>query len=212
MNRRQDPGRSSTLGVLVALLENSRPIELGRPRIVAIDGRSGSGKTSLARRLVDSVPGAALVETDDISWYTSRFGWDHTLRVEVLEPLHAGRGVQYRLPDSVEHGEMGHLTVPQGASWVFVEGVGSARRSLSDLLDSTVWIQSDAVEADRRGIVRNGGDERAAAAWADWMTEEQPFLSADRPWERATVIVAGTSDVDHDPASEVVIAATNAEE
>jgi len=39
------------------------------------------------------------------------------------------------------------------------------------------------------------------------MTEEIPFLAADRPWERATIIVAGTPDVPHDPTREVVIAA-----
>lgn len=38
------------------------------------------------------------------------------------------------------------------------------------------------------------------------MTEEIPFLAADRPWERATIIVAGTSDITHDPVGEVVIA------
>ena len=40
----------------------------------------------------------------------------------------------------------------------------------------------------------------------DWMIEELPFLAADRPWERATIIVAGTSDITHDPVGEVVIA------
>jgi hypothetical protein len=38
------------------------------------------------------------------------------------------------------------------------------------------------------------------------MIEELPFLAADRPWERATIIVAGTSDITHDPIDEVVIA------
>jgi len=39
------------------------------------------------------------------------------------------------------------------------------------------------------------------------MTEQIPFLAADRPRERATIIVAGTADVTYDPIAEVVIAA-----
>jgi hypothetical protein len=69
-----------------------------------------------------------------------------------------------------------------------------------------VWVQSDAVEATRRGIVRNGGDARAAAGWADWMAEELPFIAADRPWERAVAVVAGTPDVEHDLAGHIVVA------
>jgi hypothetical protein len=33
-----------------------------------------------------------------------------------------------------------------------------------------------------------------------------PFLAADRPWERADVIVSGTPELDHDPVDEVVVA------
>jgi hypothetical protein len=201
------PWRVESLSGFVELLARTVPEPVGRPRIVAVDGRSGSGKTTLTRRLVEAIPAAALVETDDISWYLSRFDWDHLLRAGVLEPVRHGHGVQFRLPDSPVHGVMGHLTVPAGASWVFVEGVGSSRRSLANLLDGSVWVQSDAVEANRRGILRNGGDERAAQRWDEWMAEELPFLAADRPWERAAFVVAGTSDLVHDPATEVVVAA-----
>jgi hypothetical protein len=48
----------------------------GRPRIVAVDGRSGSGKTAFAERLRTAIPGAQVVHTDDIAWWHSRFGWD----------------------------------------------------------------------------------------------------------------------------------------
>jgi hypothetical protein len=47
----------------------------GRPPIVALDGRSPSGKTTLARRLEVAIPGAVTVHTDDIAWWHSCFGW-----------------------------------------------------------------------------------------------------------------------------------------
>ena len=59
-------------------------------------------------------------------------------------------------------------------------------------------MQADAVEAERRGIARdvasgvNGDLEQATAFWHEWMAAELPFLAAQRPWERAHLLVNGT--------------------
>jgi hypothetical protein len=37
------------------------------------------------------------------------------------------------------------------------------------------------------------------------MAEEVPFIAAERPWERADLIVCGTPAVSYDPAAEVVV-------
>ena len=89
---------------------------------------------------------------------------------------------------------------------VIIEGVGAARREETHLLDAVVWVQSDFGEAMRRALVRDGGDAPATELRDAWMAEEIPFLAADRPWERATIIVARTSDITHDPVGDVVIA------
>jgi hypothetical protein len=89
---------------------------------------------------------------------------------------------------------------------VIIKGVGAARREVTHLLDAAVWVQSDFREAERRAALRNGGDAAAMELTRDWMIEELPFLAADHPWERATIIVAGTPDVTHDPIGEVVSA------
>jgi hypothetical protein len=56
--------------------------------------------------------------------------------------------------------------------------------------------------------VRDGGDAEARQNWHAWMSEELPFLAADRPWERAIVVVSGAPQLDHDPVNEVVVART----
>jgi hypothetical protein len=38
------------------------------------------------------------------------------------------------------------------------------------------------------------------------MSQELPFSTVDRPWERAIVIVSGTPRLDHDPVNQVVVA------
>jgi hypothetical protein len=125
----------------------------------------------------------------------------------VLEPLHRGQSVHYQPPAWASRGRAGQIDVSAKASLLIIEGVGAARRELTHLLDAVVWLQSDCIEAERRGILRAGGDPTARESWHAWMTEEIPFLAADRPWERATIIVAGTADVAYDPIGEVVIAA-----
>ena len=101
---------------------------------------------------------------------------------------------------------LGTFDVSANSSLVIIEGVGAARRELTTLLDAAVWVQSDFREAQRRATLRNAGDTAAMEQTRDWMTEELPFLAADRPWERATIIVAGTPDVAYDSIGEVVIA------
>ena len=53
------------------------------------------------------------------------------------------------------------------------------------------WVQTDRALAWARGLARDGGDSAQEAFWHEWEAEEQPFLAADRPWERADVVVDG---------------------
>ena len=190
------------------LLERvGNPIE--RPAVLAVDGRSGSGKSSLADRLAAVIPGTAVVPTDDVAWWESFFGWDHLMTGGVLEPARRGAAVRFRPPAWETRGRAGAITVPAGTRLLIVEGVGASRRSLAPLLDGSVWVQSDLAEARRRGIARDGDDAAAAVFWEEWDAEELPFLATDRPWERAMTVVLGTpGSVRHDPATEVVVGRT----
>jgi energy-coupling factor transporter ATP-binding protein EcfA2 len=197
--------RVAPLSELVSVL-NAGGRLVGRPRIVAVDGRSGSGKTTLAERLRTAMPDAEVVHTDDIAWWHSCFGWDDLMLGGVLEPLHRGQSVHFQPPAWTYRGRAGQIDVSGKASVVIIEGVGAARREVTQLLDGAVWVQSDSSEAKHRVILRDGDDAPAREVRDAWMAEEIPFLAADRPWERATIIVDGTPDISHDPIGEVVIA------
>jgi hypothetical protein len=176
-----------------------------RPRIVAVDGRQGGGKSLLTRRLAAAVEGAQIVHTDDVAWFHGFFSWAALMADGVLSPLHRGERVRYRPPAWADRGRDGAIEVDPGAPVVFVEGVGAARRELMPFVDAVVWVQSDRCEADRRGIARDGGTPEARDFWYEWAAEEIPFLVHQRPWERADVVVCGTPDVAHG-AGEVVVA------
>lgn len=192
------PWRSEPVEVLVRLLMPVPGVRPERPWVVAVDGRGGSGKTTLAACLHAAVPESAVVHTDDIAWHHSFFDWADLLADGVLAPLRRGESVRYRPPGWDVQGRPGAVEVPAGRALVLVEGVGAGRRELAHLLDAVVWVQSDAVEAERRGLERdvaqgmNGDHPAAARFWREWMAQELPFLDRQRPWERALVIVAGT--------------------
>jgi len=205
------PWRVERLDVFARSLAGAGAGRTSRPVVVAVDGRGGGGKTTLAERLCRLLPAAAVVHTDDVAWWHSRFGWDDLMIAGVLEPLHAGRGVRYRPPAWDARGRPGHIEVPAAARVVLIEGVGASRRSLADRLDVAVWVQSDYGEAKRRGIDRDmrtrGLDvSLALREWDEWEAEEVPFLLDDRPWERADVIAASAPVLAHDPAAEVPLA------
>ncbi|NTW40463.1 MAG: hypothetical protein HGA44_11355 [Cellulomonadaceae bacterium] len=186
---------------------------LGRPAVVAVDGRSAGGKSTFSARLAAAVPGAALVHTDDVSWYESFFGWDTLLADGVLTPARRGEPVSFRPPAWDVRGRIGAIEVPAGVPLLVLEGVGAGRRSLTHLVDAVVWVQSDATEARRRGLLRDAAERGGAAHddgstvdgfWDEWESMEAPFLADDRPWERAGLIVCGTPPVPYDRDREVV--------
>lgn len=205
------PWNARPIEHLVAHIEALLPERTHGPRIVAVDGRSASGKSSLAARMASAIGGAVTVHTDDVAWWESFFGWDALLAAGVLAPARRGESVAFRPPAWDARGREGAIVVPAATRLVLVEGVGASRRSLLPLIDAAVWVQSDEVEARRRGVARDGGDAAAESFWDEWDAEEVPFLAADRPWERAAIVVCGTpQQAGHriDAAREVLVGRT----
>ena len=213
------PWRVESLSTIVNAVTRRGPDRgsSGRPTVLAVDGRSNNGKTTVAGRICEMVPGSVVIHTDDIAWEHSRFGWADLLIDGILVPAHQGRAVSYRPPRWDELGRQGSIEVPPDCPLLIIEGDGAGRREMASLIDTLIWVQADEREAARRSAARvvnppaadlankavDGGpcDEEA------WMAEEIPFNAAERTWERADIIVCGTPEVPHHPDTEIVIAA-----
>ncbi|HSU75372.1 MAG TPA: hypothetical protein VLI66_10550 [Terrabacter sp.] len=180
-------------GILASLLGEARGVLL-------VDGRSGSGKSTFAERAARLLDGA-VVHSDDLSWNHDAVAWDELALTHVVEPWRRGETVDFRPPAWAIHGRDGSVSVPAGWSRrsapervLVLEGVGAGRASLATHADAVVWVQSDRMEARERGIRRDielgRTPEAAERFWDDWMGAEEPFLAADRPWERAALVVA----------------------
>lgn len=196
--------RVERLTDVVARLRAAAPGVAGRPLLVAVDGRGGAGKTHLVERLRTLVPASAVVHTDDIAWHHACFDWGDLMVEHVLAPLHRGEAVRFRPPAWVERDRLGAIDVPAGMEVVWVEGSGIIRAEFARWLDASIWVQGDLDEQERRLVARDGDSAEQRRQVAEWMAEELPFMLREQPWRTATVVLAGTSALPHDPATEVV--------
>src|SRR5256885_16989980 len=160
------PWRAERLSTVVNALTR-RGLDQSRPVVLAVDGRSNSGKTTLAARIRDLVPGSVIIHTDDIAWEHSRFGWADLLIDGILVPVRQGRAVSYRPPRWEEHGREGSLEVPAGCPLLIIEGDGAGRREAAQLIDTLIWVQADEREAGRRAAARAANPPAADLACAE---------------------------------------------
>jgi hypothetical protein len=149
------PWRVERITDVIAGFTDRTRLAAERPLIVAVDGRSSSGKTTLASRVAEAVPASVVVHTDDIAWFHSRFGWAD-LAEHLLEKVRTRDALSFRPPAWIERGREGAIVVPRGIQLLLLEGVGSSRQELAHLLDARLWVQTDQTEIDRRNDARRG--------------------------------------------------------
>ncbi|MFJ6000812.1 aminodeoxychorismate synthase component I [Arthrobacter sp. NPDC092385] len=164
----------------------------GTPLLIAIDGRSGAGKTTLAVELA-----ALLREHHSVSLFHLEDiypGWDGlddgiARYVErVLRPLRAGREARWNAWDW-GRGQDGAERTTTAAEIVLLEGVGAAAAAARSFLDAVIWIEADPEVRHRTAIERDG--DTYAPFWHRWADQESRWLADDDPGAVADVVVQG---------------------
>lgn len=158
----------------------------GRTRVLAIDGRSGTGKTRLAAELSAEL-GAAVVSLED--FYGGWDGLDRGIGVlvsEVLEPLAAGRTVRVPRYDWVARA-WGEPVVLEPPEVLIVEGVGAGARRAAAFESLLVWLEAPTAVRKQRALDRDG--ETFAPYWDMWAAQEEAMLARERTQERADLVL-----------------------
>jgi ABC-type glutathione transport system ATPase component len=127
-----------------------------RPRVVAIDGRGGAGKSHLVERLRKLMPRSAVLHTDDIAWNHAYFDWGTVLVENILRPVRSGKAVDFRPSVWIAHDRSGSITIPADIDYLWVEGTGTIRQELASWWDASIWIQGDLATQERRLTARDG--------------------------------------------------------
>lgn len=153
--------------------------------LVALDGRCGSGKTTLAAQLAERFPQSITLHTDDFYLPPPQrvTGWERIpcanmhlerLRAEAVAPARAGRAVCYKAY-SCREGAYLPPRVLGPAPLVIVEGSYSHHPSLAACYDLRVFVTCSKAEQARRLQAREGA--RYAAFVERWVPLEEAYFA-----------------------------------
>jgi uridine kinase len=162
------------------------PVRAGETRVIAVDGRSGAGKTSLAAALAAELH-APVVTMEDLYG-----GWDGLERgigllvSAVLEPVAAGRPAHVPRYDWVA-GRWGEPWVLERPAVLIVEGVGAGARRAAVYEYALIWMESSAAVRKQRALRRDG--DTFAPHWDRWAAQEDTMLAREHTPDRADLVI-----------------------
>lgn len=168
---------------LGAAIERRRA-EGGGPIVVGISGYGGAGKSTLARELLELVPGSVRMRGDDFLDPTRSHrrsaDWDGVERSrlvgEVLDPFRNRQSSMFRRYDW-SAGALGEPEPIPTGEVLIVDLIGLFHPEALGFLDLTVWCDVDLATAQRRGMQRDSALGRDhSRLWNEvWVPNERDF-------------------------------------
>ncbi|KEP76092.1 aminobenzoate synthetase [Microbacterium sp. SUBG005] len=157
---------------------------------VVVDGRSGAGKSSLARRLVSVWPGhgrVQLVALDDVypGWDGLAEGVEYARETILLPHARGLLGVWERWDWEV--GARAEAYAVDPSLPLVVEGAGILTPEVARLADLSVWVEAPDASRRDRALARDGDTYRPH--WQRWARQEDAHIEAHSPAERADLRV-----------------------
>ena len=172
------------------------------PLVVAIDGHSGTGKSTLAA-CIARVVGATVVDQDDFYSGGSLEDWRaltvsgkvdrvidwRRVRTQVLEPLRAGKMASWHPFDWESMAGLAAQTISVSPSpIVILDGAYSSRRELADLVDLSILVVLPEDERRKRLLIREG--EVYVDAWQSvWDDAEALYFGTLRPPDLFDIVI-----------------------
>jgi uridine kinase len=159
-----------------------------RGRIV-IDGRSGAGKTTLARRVAE-LAGARLVSLAEFYEGWSGLAGATAVAARLVADHAAGSVGRYHRWDW-ERGEYSsrETTIDPSVALV-VEGCGALSESAAAHASTSIWIDGDAAVRKRLALTRDG--DSFAPYWEMWEAQEEEHIRANDPERLAQLSFSAT--------------------
>ncbi|MEY4993416.1 MAG: hypothetical protein RIS82_538 [Actinomycetota bacterium] len=162
-------------------------VDLGKTMpIVLIDGRSNSGKSTLAATVQNLVfkngeSAPRVIHMDDIypGWNGLDAGADYMQRF-ILNPLANQRTANWQEYNWAT-GERETWREFSGGTPLIIEGCGSLNHLSAELADIKIWLEVDQETRHQRWLEREGSNDH----WAEWAAQEEDFYAREKSAELA---------------------------
>ncbi len=180
---------------LVARIDQRAPA-CGEIKVIAIDGRSGAGKTDYAASLGARLQ-APVFHVEDV--YPGWSGLDATpplLVDRLLAPLAVGAIGSIPRWDWARGRPSTEIRVVPGPILI-LEGVGSGARICRPFLSMLIWIDAPPTIRKRRALERDG--TTFAPFWDMWAAQEDALFARDDIRAAADAVIRYTEDGILDP-------------
>lgn len=164
----------------------------GRTHILAIDGRAGAGKTTLANELLLALGTkhqVAEIHMDEIyeGWELSL---DDSLAArlsKLLSDLSAGQPHQLPIYNWNLAAFGTHREIPV-VEILILEGVGSAQRAVRKFASATIWLDIDSATGLKRVLERDG--QALSTRMKQWQVDEDTHHRREKTRENADFILS----------------------
>jgi uridine kinase len=161
--------------------------KITRPALVAIGGFGGSGKSSLAQALKDSLPSVSIIAMDDfiVKERVLDDSWDNgaydqvRLKEQILVPFRSGQPIKYQKLNWSTNTLSEPLEVAV-SDIVIVEGISSYNPDNAEYFDFKIWVDAKIEVARERGRARDGDNENAQH-WDLWAQNDLKYLEKHHP-------------------------------
>jgi uridine kinase len=156
-----------------------------RPDIVLVDGRSGSGKTELARAMVEQKPELQLVRMDELypGWAGLEAGSRHVHDFVITASVRRWQRWDWA------NGSPAEWHVLDQRRPILVEGCGALSRANRALAAYAVWVELDEESRRARVLARDG--DSWDGHWDEWAAQEDAFIEREDPRGLADAVISG---------------------
>ena len=184
---------------VLPVLKAAAGLPENKVKIIAIDGRSASGKTTISKQLTAILDGE-VIHMDDFflpqelrtpARFAEAGGNVHyeRFKTEVLPFLRRRSGFSYRRFDCSKMAP-GELRQINAAKWRIVEGAYSLHPEFGNYADLKIFFDITPTEQMKRIIKRNG-EEKAKIFAARWIPFEEKYINLTKVKARADMILGG---------------------
>jgi uridine kinase len=184
----------------------SEKMKKKQPLLVALDGRSGTGKSTIAKMIAERLGGIE-IRADDFWVGGSNEEWDSRtpkekaemaidwkrIRTEVLEPLLAGKSATWHPFDWKTGKGLSQETfqsVPKPL--IVLDGAYSTRPELQNIIDLSILVEVPDDSQRRARLVKREGEAYMKDWHGRWDVAEDYYFSEVRPRESFDIVISNS--------------------